>query len=293
MVIEGDTIGEIYLKLISRLAGAPLTSPRGMLTRELLGVQLRLNRALANVLVHPVRNLNYRFMVTEWLWILTGSDKLAAVTRVNSKMTSYSDDGISLAGAYGPRWLAQAVNTLNRLRLDPDTRRAVISFWRYNHDDHVDSRDVPCTLTMQLINRQRRLHAIVSMRSSDAWLGIPYDIFTFTMLLNYAASVLGFLEPGSLILTLGSSHLYEQHERQALELLSAAEPVETLRSPRLPLIYFENLLRIRDAIDHGGFSMDKPTTFPPVWTQYLNAAFSGTSALALDLLREINDNHDA
>jgi thymidylate synthase len=60
---------------------------------------------------------------------------------------------------------------------------------------------------MQFIVRDRALHLLVNMRSSDAWLGIPYDIFTFTMIQNYVASVLD-VDLGQFHMFLGSSHLY-------------------------------------------------------------------------------------
>jgi thymidylate synthase len=284
MIIEGDTVGEIYLMLIDELLTAPCASPRGQQTRELLGVQLRLHDALANVLVNSVRNPNYRFMVTEWLWTLTGSDHVEPLARVNKKMLDYSDDGKHLSGSYGPRWHAQIGSALRRLYEDPNTRRAVISFWRHDYDSKVDSKDVPCTLTMQLILRDQKLSAVVNMRSSDAWLGIPYDVFNFTMLLNYAASQLE-VGVGKLVLNLGSSHLYQVNFSEALQMLSPDQPVSTLRSAPLTSLTGFQFIGIADAVERGRLFdlLHEP------WSAYLDAALCVTRARAFEILKEVHE----
>ena len=108
---------------------------------------------------------------------------------------------------------------VDALSRDPDSRQAVIEIWRPNPRD---SRDVPCTLTVQWMIRDGKLHCLDSMRSSDAWLGWPYDVFNFSMLSLYILLMLkersaitlqhidlmARLQLGDLHLTAGSSHLY-------------------------------------------------------------------------------------
>jgi thymidylate synthase len=229
------------------------TAPRGQKTREVLGVQVRVEDLLQNVLVHPVRDLNYRFLVAEWLWIMAGRDDVETLAKYNGEMRKFSDNGRYLAGAYGPRlrsafvlkpdgttWAKcedQLTWCVQKLREDPDSRQAVATIWTPCPGQ---SKDVPCTVSVQFLLRQEtpfyesgRLHAIWTMRSSDAWLGFPYDFFTFSMITNCVAGELG-AKPGSLIMNLGSSHLYEEHWAKATELIARWQEAETVLSPQLP-----------------------------------------------------------
>lgn len=282
MTLTAEKFHTIYRELLGKLLMACTAKPRGKLTRELIGVTLELTDSRNNVLISPTRNLNYRFMVMEWLWIFSGSDELEPVARVNSQIRKFSDDGLTLSGAYGPRWLRQFPAALDLLRRDPDTRRAVISFWRHDRDLVRNTNDVPCTLTLQLLLRAGALNAVVNMRSSDAMLGIPYDVFNFTMLLNYAASVIGVV-PGSLILNLGSSHLYEEHARLAFEILNENDTA-TLRSPLLPVLYPEQVTYLHQVV-HG--RVNALTALPATWHDYLNAALGPSKQNALMLLTEV------
>jgi hypothetical protein len=82
-------------------------------------------------------------------------------------------------GAYGPRVVDQLRYVVDCLWKDPMSRQAVMEVWRPNPRE---SLDIPCTLTLQWLIRDGKLHCIDSMRSSDAWLGWVYDVFSFSML---------------------------------------------------------------------------------------------------------------
>jgi thymidylate synthase len=209
-------------------------APRGKPTKEIIGHQLVLEDLRDNIIGVPERKLNYRFMVAEWLWIIAGRNDVAALTMFNPKMLAFSDDGQTLAGAYGPRIFTQLQYVIETLRADPDSRQAVIVIWK---PTPAPSKDIPCTLTLQFLNRFGQLHVVVNMRSSDAWLGIPYDIFSFSQITNCLAGELG-LQTGSLILNMGSSHLYQENWDAARAILAldetTADQHTTFRSPLLP-----------------------------------------------------------
>lgn len=204
-------------------------SPRGMETRELLGVQLVVQDGLDNVLSHPDRGLNYRFMVAEWLWILSGSDRLAPIARFNGKISEFSDDGVVLSGAYGPRIMSQIPWVLEKLN-DSDTRQAVITIWSPTPKS---SKDIPCTVYLQFFRRTDTIHLIVGMRSSDIWLGLPYDFFVFSQLLNCVCGELN-CRVGFVQFNLGSSHLYERDAERAKTVLDRRGLGESRDSPALP-----------------------------------------------------------
>jgi len=229
--IEGNSVQDVWVKLLDNLTDAYeyCVNPRGIGTREITGVTLRVDDLRQNIIHHPVRNINYKFMVAEWLWMTFGRDDLATLTRYNGQMSRFSDDGKILAGAYGPRLTDQWDYVLSTLRNDPASRQAVATIWQPNPSP---SKDIPCTISFQFLLREGHLNLIVTMRSSDAWLGVPYDCYSFTQLANCLAGELG-VKTGFFQLQLGSSHLYDDNLEKAQALL-ADQPTSGLDSPQLP-----------------------------------------------------------
>lgn len=212
--------------LAALLSDGRAVAPRGQATVEVLhhvSLTVDLRRP---VVTDPARRLNYRFMAAEALWIAAGRDDLAPLTAVNPKMADFSDDGRTLAGAYGPRIRPQVPYVVDCLVRDRDTRQAALTIWTPSPGP---SKDVPCTIAMVFSIRERRLYQHVFMRSSDAWLGIPYDIFSFSLLAaevacryNIRPVVVRPIGLGHLTITCTSSHLYEQHFEAARSIVANA-----------------------------------------------------------------------
>ena len=203
-----------YIDLLAELDLGENWAPRCKRTLEIRGRQSRVNMQ-EPVIWNPARKLNYKFMLSEALWVLSGSNQLRFNQTIEKIWTPYSNDGVTLDGAYGPMVSGQLRYVIDTLHEDPSSRQAVISIWRPNPRK---SKDVPCTLTLQFLIRWPSIHCIASMRSSDAWLGWPYDVFVFSMIANYIAIAYNQdLEPdikidlGMLTLTAGSQHIYEEH----------------------------------------------------------------------------------
>ncbi|MEV0898187.1 thymidylate synthase [Actinoplanes sp. NPDC049802] len=196
-------------------------APRGMATTEVLGAHLCLTQPRRRFIdVPPARLLNPAFAVAEALWILSGSDDPWIFT-YNRSLAQYADDG-RLQGAYGPRmrrWQGE-VDQLDYVRRlltrDPDSRQAVIQLYDPQRDT-TGTRDVPCTLNYRFFVRRGRLDMHTTMRSNDVWLGLPYDLFTATLIQELMAGWLG-VELGSYHHHVDSLHLYAQHDQQAAEL---------------------------------------------------------------------------
>ena len=205
--------------------GAP-ASPRGQDTVELLAHVVSVDLARA-VVTTPRRKLNYRFMCAEALWILDGDDALAPLTRFVKRMADFSDDGERLAGAYGPRLVPQINHVVDALVGDRDTRQAAATIWTPNP---ARSKDIPCTLAVTFNVRRGQLHQHVYMRSSDLWLGLPYDMFSFSCWgirvacaanSRLAASKYdGPIGLGSLTVVASSSHLYDRDRANAQAVLN-------------------------------------------------------------------------
>lgn len=286
--IWSEDIGKLWVMLLeSLIEHGQHVSPRGLPCRELLGVTLVLSNPFNNVIVSEKRKLNYRFMVAEWLWIWFGHADVATIARYNSKIAQFSDDGETFRGAYGPRIERQWPVIVQKLTADPDSRQAVIQVlgWR---DVLFSTRDVPCTLTLQFLLRDgpagtKQLNTIVNMRSSDAWLGLPYDVFNFSMLANVLAVQLG-VRLGWLQLNLGSSHLYERDLENARLVLAAENDVSFVASPVLrsvPPSWLDDVLRTGAGDDRMTYVGDRE------WLLYAAALCGLTSGRALELLYEL------
>lgn len=228
------------------------SAPRGIPTLEIPQRTMVIDM-LRPVVMTPSRQLNYRFMAAEAFWILTGDDRVESIAKYNGHIAQFSDDGEKFFGAYGPRVVEQLDYVVKKLREDPNTRQAGMTLWRQNPPK---TKDVPCTIALFFFIRGNRLNAHVFMRSSDAWLGIPYDVFSFCML---AYRVCGILEsgvvnlyvPGNLYLTAASSHLYETNFEMARSCLRDKiidQPIapDNLWGREQPLIsYLEKLRETR------------------------------------------------
>jgi thymidylate synthase len=186
-------------------------APRGQVTTEVRPALVTLHRPEYNLLRSPARNLNLAFSVAEWLWILLGLNDVATIGVYNKAIAGFSDDGVSYFGSYGPRVIEQLPYVVQTLRRDPESRQAVVSIWRERPGP---TKDVPCTVDWQFFLRDGKLEMIAHMRSNDAYLGFPYDVFNFTQIQRGVALELG-VEAGRYHHSVGSLHLYEQHYAKA------------------------------------------------------------------------------
>jgi len=150
-------------------------------TVELLGVALRITNPRARISRSENRGKPFSAL-GELLWYLSGSDKLAFIKPYVSEYENDAVDGV-LEGAYGPRLLAMRgdidqFDSIERLlRRKPGSRRAVIQL--FNAEDiATDHNEIPCTTTMQFHLRDGRLHLSVTLRSNDAYWGLPHDVFS-------------------------------------------------------------------------------------------------------------------
>ena len=183
-------------------------SPRKMASKEIISYCSKVSMS------HPVvsiiaRKLSFQFMAAEALWILEGDNRVAPLSRYAPSIVNYSDDGDVFYGAYGPQLQPQLNYVIEKLLEDVDTRQAVATIWIRNPDK---SKDIPCTISVQWLIRNGKLFCIDTMRSSDLWLGWPYDIFNFTMLTTLIGLELKArgltLDLGGISLQAGSQHLY-------------------------------------------------------------------------------------
>lgn len=198
--------------------GQPMRS-RGLSAREVTGVQLEFVDPLAPMLPIGVgRGVNLKLAAVEALQVIAGESRSELIRRAAPTFTDVLVDPSDLDyGAYGPR-LAYAIgDCLELLRDDPETRQAVASIWRPEDLEH--RGDKPCTVFLQFLIREndhdeRTLEMYVYMRSQDVWLGVPYDVFTFSQLHHTMARELK-LPAGRYVHNVTSLHLYESGVERA------------------------------------------------------------------------------
>lgn len=172
----------------------------------------------------------------EFLWYMSGRDDLSSIRYYISKYEKSAETDGTIHGAYGPRLFStdgtnQIDNVVAALRKE-DSRQAVIQLFRASDIQH-KYNDVPCTCTLQFMKRRGQLHMLANMRSNDAFLGLPHDVFAFTMLQEMLARTVG-VDVGKYCHSVGSLHLYDEHRKQARSYLD--EGFQThVEMPEMPV----------------------------------------------------------
>lgn len=230
-----NDFSEVWLNSLDRtLHHGIVVSPRGKVTKEIpqRTIEVFMQRPVLRV---EKRKLNYKFMAAEAYWILSGDDTVAGIAPYNNRIVDFSDDGVRFFGAYGPKIASQLTYVVDKLNADPMSRQAGLTIWRENPPQ---TKDVPCTVAIFASIREERLNLHVFMRSSDLWLGVPYDVFNFSMLGHYICAMLNesrvanhYVQPGTLYLTAASSHLYQTNWDEAVACLTGGDPLEQSMTP--------------------------------------------------------------
>lgn len=280
--ISGSSLELIHHELMFRLSSSPefCSAPRGQKVSEFLAASFTLTDPRNRLITSPTRAVNYGFGVGELCWYLRGDDDLETMLYYNRRMSRFSDDGLTINSAYGARILNGGGRTdvqpsqwslcLEELRRDPDSRRAVMHINRpadLRRAVQCGSLDVPCTMSIQLFIRNRRLHMHVLMRSNDVVWGLPYDVFSFTCLQeaflyelqNEGVDVDGL---GSYRHTAGSLHLYDTHLQMAQdvsdEMLSDPAPMAPFTLESLRVLVEEDEPSIRGEVWADVFACRNP-----------------------------------
>lgn len=252
-----DLMREVYDDLLA--SGSAIAPARGP-ALERTGVLLELSNPRARLSRTETRGRVFSCF-GELCWYLAGSSD-AGFVRYYVPDYPGSDSRGQIVGAYGPRLFGggadSQVSRVRRLLASKvDTRQAVVQIFDRT-DLETDSPEVPCTCTLQFLARNRTLDLIVHMRSNDAYLGMPHDVFSFTMLQEIIAADLS-LELGTYRHFVGSLHLYKRNLSQARNFLG--EGWQSLTPmPRIPprpwdaipdLLTLEETIRTRGTADEA------------------------------------------
>ncbi|MET9149238.1 thymidylate synthase [Streptomyces sp. NPDC004042] len=204
---------------------------RGNAAREIIGVGFRLSDPRQRLPYLVTRRANPVFQVAEALWYLAGRRDLEMIGYYAPSMRSSSADGVTLGGsAYGYTLFNPAdgdtaspfERVLELLRTEPDSKRGYIPVFSSEELAVADNPDMACLAGLHLLVRDGRLHMVCNMRANDLDCGLLSDVFSFTMIQEYAAVQLG-LELGHYTHTIGSAHVNDRNAERVRLVLDEAK----------------------------------------------------------------------
>lgn len=205
----------------------------GVGTRSVFGHQMRFDLARGFPLL-TTKKLHLRSIIHELLWFLRGDTNIAYLKENGVKIwDAWADESGDLGPVYGYQWRSwprpeggsvdQIKQVVEQIRTHPQSRRLIVSAW---NPAQVDEMQLPpCHCLFQFYVANGRLSCQLYQRSADIFLGVPFNIASYALLLSMVAQVTG-LKPGEFVHTLGDAHLYSNHLEQAREQLT--------RTPKAP-----------------------------------------------------------
>lgn len=228
-----------YLSLLNRILteGATKTDRTGTGTMSVFGNQMRFNLADGFPLL-TTKKLHLKSIIYELLWFLRGDTNVHYLQEHGVRIwNEWADENGDLGPVYGHQWrswpdynggtIDQIQNVLNLIRNHPDSRRMIVSAW--NPAEVEQMALPPCHCLFQFYVADGKLSLQLYQRSADTFLGVPFNIASYALLLQMMAQVSG-LEPGDFIHTTGDTHLYLNHLDQArLQLTRTPRPLPKMR----------------------------------------------------------------
>ncbi|MDX1683223.1 MAG: thymidylate synthase [Phycisphaeraceae bacterium] len=228
-----------YLDLLDRILtdGTRKSDRTNTGTLSLFGHQMRFDLADGFPCV-TTKKLHLRSIIHELLWFLKGETNIAYLKENGvSIWDEWADEGGELGPVYGYQWRSwptadgeavdQIAQAVELIRTRPDSRRIVVSAWNPGLIDQMALP--PCHALFQFYVADGRLSCQLYQRSADVFLGVPFNIASYSLLTMMMAQVTG-LEPGDFVHTFGDAHLYLNHLDQAkTQLQREPRPLPTMK----------------------------------------------------------------
>lgn len=206
-------------------------------TKSVFGYQMRFDLSDGFPLL-TTKKLHLKSIIYELLWFLKGDTNVKYLQDNGVRIwNEWADADGNLGPIYGKQWRAwrdynggtidQLSEAVETIRTNPDSRRIIVSAW--NVADLPEMHLPPCHAFYQFYVADGRLSLQLYQRSADIFLGVPFNIASYALLLMMVAQVTG-LEAGDFVHTLGDAHIYTNHFEQVREQLSREpRPLPTMR----------------------------------------------------------------
>ena len=224
-----------YLDLLDRILteGVKKEDRTGTGTISVFGNQMRFNLEEGFPLL-TTKKLHLKSIIYELLWFLRGDTNIKYLKDHGvSIWDEWADENGELGPVYGHQWrswpdenggtIDQIQNVVNQIKNNPDSRRMIVSAWNVAEVERMALP--PCHTMFQFYVANGRLSLQLYQRSADTFLGVPFNIASYALLLQMMAQVTG-LKAGDFIHTTGDTHLYLNHIEQAkLQLTRSPRPL--------------------------------------------------------------------
>jgi len=192
-------------------------------TLSIFGYQLRFNLTEGFPLI-TTKKCHLKSIIHELLWFLKGETNVSYLKQHGVTIwDEWADEQGNLGPIYGKQWrswqdykkgntIDQIANLINEIKTNPDSRRLIVSAWNVAELDHMALP--PCHLLFQFYVIKDTISCQLYQRSADVFLGVPFNIASYSLLLMMVAQVTN-LRPWEFVHTLGDAHLYANHLEQA------------------------------------------------------------------------------
>ena len=224
-----------YLDLLNRIVteGTEKSDRTGTGTISVFGHQMRSDLRDGFPLL-TTKKLHFKSIVYELLWFLSGNTNVKYLQEHGVRIwNEWADENGDLGHIYGYQWrswpdynggyIDQIAKVVDDIKNNPDSRRIIVSSWNVADLDNMNLP--PCHLLFQFYVADGRLSLQLYQRSADTFLGVPFNIASYALLLMMMAQVTG-LEPGEFVHTTGDTHIYLDHMEQVkLQLTREPRPL--------------------------------------------------------------------
>lgn len=228
-----------YLNLLNRILteGTQKGDRTGTGTLSIFGHQMRFDLRDGFPLL-TTKKLHLKSIIYELLWFLRGDTNVRYLQEHGVRIwNEWADENGELGPVYGHQWrswpdykggtIDQIKNVVDMIKHNPDSRRMLVTAW--NPAEVEDMALPPCHCLFQFYVAEGRLSLQLYQRSADSFLGVPFNIASYALLLQMIAQVTG-LEAGEFIHTTGDTHLYLNHLEQAkLQLTRDPRPLPKMK----------------------------------------------------------------
>ena len=237
-----------YLDLLNRILseGTRKEDRTGTGTISVFGHQMRFNLEEGFPLL-TTKKLHLKSIIYELLWFLQGNTNVKYLQDHGVRIwNEWADENGELGPVYGHQWrswpdynggvIDQISNVVEQIKKNPDSRRLIVSAWNVAE---VDSMALPpCHTLFQFYVADGKLSLQLYQRSADTFLGVPFNIASYALLLQMMAQVTG-LKPGEFVHTTGDTHVYTNHlEQVRLQLTRAPRTLPVMRiNPEVKSIF--------------------------------------------------------
>ena len=255
-----------YLDLVRHVMehGVDKEDRTGTGTRSVFGYQLRCNLADGFPLL-TTKKVHLKSIIYELLWFLRGDTNVRWLQEHGVRIwNEWADENGDLGPVYGSQWRAwpdgnggtidQIAQVIDQIKNTPDSRRIMVSAW--NVAEVPTMKLPPCHSLFQFYVADGKLSLQLYQRSADLFLGVPFNIASYALLLMMVAHVTG-LQPGEFVHTFGDAHIYRNHFDQIKEQLS--------REPRpLPRMVLNPEVKSIDDYKYEDFTLEGYDPWPAI-----------------------------